>query len=45
MKRVSYRTIAILATALVIPLLAVQLGLHTQFASATGLTRTMPGSR
>lgn len=37
MKRVSYRTIAILATALIIPLLAAQLSLHTQFASATGM--------
>ena len=37
MNRVSNRTIAILATALIIPLLAVQLGFHTQLANATGV--------
>lgn len=37
MNRVSNGTIAILATALIIPLLAVQLGFQTQIASATGV--------
>lgn len=37
MNRVSARKIAVVATAFIIPLLAVQFGVHTQFASTTGM--------
>ncbi len=37
MRRVSIRMIAVLATALVTPLLAVHLGLHKQLANSTGM--------
>lgn len=37
MNSVSKRMIAVLATALIIPLLAVELGFHKQFASSTGV--------
>jgi small-conductance mechanosensitive channel/CRP-like cAMP-binding protein len=42
MRRVSKRTIAVLAIALMIPLLALHFGFHTYFASATGIAPRYP---